>query len=353
LRTDKPAKAIRRETAQTPPNAVPAGTTAAGSLSSIKVTHGERVIDATTGLTKLQLVRYYESIADRILPHLKGRPCSLVRGPNGVAGQLFFQKHGEKIGIPGIKELDPALWPGHAALIEVDNATALAGAAQLNVIEFHTWNSTKKAIDRPDRMIFDLDPGEGTSWAHVQEAAVLTRTLLSELGLQSWLKTSGGKGLHVVVPLAPRADYETVNGFSKAIVQHLARTIPSRFVGELPKEHVEAETTMSGGESLWRAQWSEHADPFAHVGRGAGRGPGWQRATAAGGMSQTPGRVVEARASAVSFAQPGRKDIALGMRVFHTKFGYGAVVEIEGNKLEIDFEHAGRKRVLDSFVSLP
>ena len=132
-------------------------------------------------------------------------------------------------------------------------------------------------------------------------------------------------------------------------------SIPSRFVGELPPAHVETETTMSGGESLWRAQWSEHADPFAHVGRGTGRVPGWQRATAAGGLGKPAGgaRVVEARASAVSFAQPSRKDIALGQRVFHTKFGYGAVVEIEGNKLEIDFEHAGRKRVLDSFVSLP
>ena len=132
-------------------------------------------------------------------------------------------------------------------------------------------------------------------------------------------------------------------------------SIPSRFIAELPAAHIESETTMTGGESLWRAQWSEHADPFAHVGRGTGRGPGWQRATAAGGLGQplAGARVVEARASAVSFAQPSRKDIALGQRVFHTKFGYGAVVEIEGNKLEIDFEHAGRKRVLDSFVSLP
>ena len=132
-------------------------------------------------------------------------------------------------------------------------------------------------------------------------------------------------------------------------------SIPSRFVTELPEPHIESETTMSGGESLWRAQWSEHADPFAHVGRGTGRGPGWQRATAAGGLGQPSAgsRVVEARASAVSFAQPSRKDISVGQRVFHTKFGYGAVVEIEGNKLEIDFEHAGRKRVLDSFVSLP
>nr|WP_256354731.1 DNA ligase D [Variovorax sp. dw_308] len=235
LRSDKPAQKIVRETAKVvdgPSAATTSGQKAKGTSSSarIKVSNADRVIDAATGLTKLDLVRYYESVADFILPHLKGRPVSLVRGPQGVAGQLFFQKHGEKIGIPGITELDPSLWPGHASLLEVANAQALAGAAQLNVIEFHTWNSTKKAIDQPDRMIFDLDPGEGTSWAHIQEAAVLTRALLNELGLKSWLKTSGGKGLHVVVPLAPRVDYDTVNAFSKAIVQHLAKTIPSRFV---------------------------------------------------------------------------------------------------------------------------
>lgn len=167
-----------------------------------------------------------------ILPHLKGRPCSLVRGPAGVTGQLFFQKHGEKIGIPGITALSEGLWPGHASLLEVGNTQALAGAAQLNVIEFHTWNSKARAIDKPDRMIFDLDPGEGTSWGHIQEAATLVRAMLQALGLEGWLKTSGGKGLHVVVPLAPRYDYDTVKGFSQAIVQHLAKTIPSRFVAK-------------------------------------------------------------------------------------------------------------------------
>ena len=139
-------------------------------------------------------------------------------------------------------------------------------------------------------------------------------------------------------------------------------SIPSRFVGELPPEHVESETTMSGGESLWRAQWSERADPFADVGRGTGRGPGWQRAAGALGskpggewtsrtFTREPARVVEARASAVSLGNKGRDDLAIGMRVFHQKFGYGEIAEIEGNKLEIDFEQAGRKRVMDSFVS--
>lgn len=130
-------------------------------------------------------------------------------------------------------------------------------------------------------------------------------------------------------------------------------SIPSRFVGELPKDHIDEESTMSGGASLWRANWSEHADPFAHVGRGTGRGPGWQRAAAPSSTFTTaPKRVVESRASAVSLGNKGRDDLSLGMRVFHQKFGYGEIVEIEGNKLEIEFEAAGRKRVMDSFVSV-
>ncbi|QIG80595.1 ATP-dependent helicase [Stakelama tenebrarum] len=140
-------------------------------------------------------------------------------------------------------------------------------------------------------------------------------------------------------------------------------SIPSRFVGELPGEHHEAETTMSGGESLWRANWSERSDPFADVSRGTGRGPGWQRAAGVdlknpgGGytkrsFNREPARVLESKASAVSFGAKPREDLSLGQRVFHQKFGYGTIAEIEGNKLEIDFEQAGRKRVMDSFVSL-
>jgi DNA helicase-2/ATP-dependent DNA helicase PcrA len=128
-------------------------------------------------------------------------------------------------------------------------------------------------------------------------------------------------------------------------------SIPSRFVAELPPAHIAQEQTMSGGESLWRANWTERADPFADVARGASRGPGWRRAVT-GGFERNPPRVIEARASAVSLGNPGRGDVAIGQRVFHSKFGYGLVAEIEGNKLEIDFEHAGRKRVLDSFVDL-
>ena len=131
-------------------------------------------------------------------------------------------------------------------------------------------------------------------------------------------------------------------------------SIPSRFVGELPHDHVEDETTLSGGASLWRAHWSEHGDPFADAARTnpsrvASRGPGWQRAAAAP-IDMIPKRVAESSRSAASFAAKARSDLAVGTRVFHDKFGYGAVAEQDGNKLEIDFDSAGRKRVLDSFV---
>jgi len=223
VRSDKPPRAITRERSAGP--AVPP----AARGTSVKVTNPERVIDPSTGLRKVDLVRYYESIADWMLPHLKGRPASLVRAPEGVAAKLFFQKHDESK-LPGLTRLDPDLWPGHDALLSVDDAQALVSAAQMNVVEFHTWNSLARNIDKPDRVIFDLDPGEGVTWPNLQEAAVLMRTLLTELGLQSWLKTSGGKGLHVVVPLAPRLDYDTVKDFSQAAVRHMAKVIPSRFV---------------------------------------------------------------------------------------------------------------------------
>ncbi|HEX4693391.1 ATP-dependent helicase [Sphingomonas sp.] len=154
-----------------------------------------------------------------------------------------------------------------------------------------------------------------------------------------------------------------IHAANRRIYGQWTSSIPSRFVGELPDAHIETETSMSGGESLWRANWSERADPFADVARGTGRGPGWQRA--AGVDFAKPGgaftnrtftreapRVVEARASAISLGNKGRDDLSTGMRVFHQKFGYGEIAGIEGNKLEIDFEAAGRKRVMDSFVTI-
>jgi bifunctional non-homologous end joining protein LigD len=220
LRVDKPARRVVREADETLQPA---------SLSQVKVTHPERIVDASSGVTKLDLVRYYESVAQWMLPHLKDRPLAMVRAPTGISGELFFQKHAEKTGMPGLKAHDRDLWPNHPPVLTVDTVDALMAAAQMNTIEFHTWNSTVRRIDKPDRVIFDLDPGEGVKWSQVQEAALLVQTLLMELGLEAWLKTSGGKGLHIVVPLTPRLDYQSVKSFSQAFVRHLAKTIPARF----------------------------------------------------------------------------------------------------------------------------
>jgi bifunctional non-homologous end joining protein LigD len=226
VRTDKPASAITREQAAPAPAPAPAE-----RKTATAITHPDRVVDPSTGLRKIDLVRYYESVADWMLPHLRQRPVSLVRAPQGISGELFFQKHSEAK-MPGVVDLDADLWPGHAPLLAVNSLEGLVSATQMNVVEFHTWNSTAKKINQPDRVVFDLDPGEGVTWPQLQEAAVLMRTLLEELGLKSWLKTSGGKGLHVVVPLAPRLDDDAVKAFSKTAVEHMARTIPQRFVAK-------------------------------------------------------------------------------------------------------------------------
>ncbi|PHV51522.1 DNA ligase D [Janthinobacterium sp. BJB301] len=233
LREDKQPAAIVRERAQridrekkmqsksTPDGVLPA---------SFKVSHADRVIDRDSGATKIDLVRYYALVGKLMLVHLRGRPVSLVRAPAGVGGELFFQKHADTSSMPGVKQLDPGLDPEHAAMLEVASAQGLLSAAQWNVVEFHTQNALASAYDTPNRLVFDLDPGKGVAWPAIREAAVLLRAFLTELGLPAWLKTSGGKGLHVVVPIRPKHDWDTVKAFSQAIVAHMAQLIPQRFV---------------------------------------------------------------------------------------------------------------------------
>ena len=242
LRTDKSAQEITREkpvnsTALkrnvpansqgnvpiTPPNNLP---------PALKVTHPERVIDPSTQITKMDLIQFYSLVGPLMMEHLKGRPVSIVRAPEGIIGQLFFQKHSERMVMPGIKQLDPQLDADHAPLLEVVKPEGLLSAVQMNVIEFHTWNAVKTNIDKPDRMTFDLDPGEGVAWPQIQESATLIRAFLTELQLVSFLKTSGGKGLHIVVPVKRLYGWDTVKEFSHAIVQHVAATLPQRFVAK-------------------------------------------------------------------------------------------------------------------------
>jgi bifunctional non-homologous end joining protein LigD len=226
----KPAKktAAKRAAAKT---SAPAESTLPGNLpATFKVTHGERVMDAESGVTKVEMVRYYALVGELMMEHLKGRPVSLVRAPEGVGGELFFQKHVvDTAKMPGVAQMDQALDPDHPRMTQIATVEGLLSSAQWNVVEIHSQNATAKHYDTPDRMVFDLDPGEGIEWPQVQEAAEIMRVFLQELGLNPFLKTSGGKGLHVVVPLKPKLDWDTVKDFSRAIVNHLSKTFPDRF----------------------------------------------------------------------------------------------------------------------------
>jgi len=273
LRDDKPASAVLRERmlpdAMPPDDASPAPASAAPAPPPARrmprLSHPERVVDAASGTTKLQLAQYLAAVAEPLLAQLHGRPVALLRAPGGLAAPSFFQKHSGDAAIPGALDLPASLWPGHAPLLELRSRSALQGAAQMNVLEFHPWNARSSLISKPDRMVFDLDPGEGVPWSAVREGAVLVRALLDALGLQSWLKTSGGKGLHLVVPLAARWPFDTVKGFSRAVVQHLARTIPQRFVAKSGpanrRGRIFVDYLRNGEGATTVAAWSPRARP--------------------------------------------------------------------------------------------
>ncbi|MFM0393617.1 DNA ligase D [Paraburkholderia phytofirmans] len=226
-----------KTTATKPKTAKPTpakSTTAAppAEVAGVRISHPDRVIDKSSGARKIDLVQYYESVAEWMLPHLKDRPVSLVRAPEDIGGELFFQKHSQKLSIPNVTQ-HPGLDPGHPPLITVDTIKALVGAAQMGTVEFHTWNAVASNIEKPDRVVFDLDPDAALGWERMIEAAQLTRSLLEELGLKSFCKTSGGKGFHVVVPLAKQAGWDEVKDFSQAVAQHMAATLPKYFSAKM------------------------------------------------------------------------------------------------------------------------
>lgn len=272
VREDKPASGVQRELPQPadPPApgrdhpGPPVPAKAPTSFSSVRITHPERVIDASTGATKLDLFHHYEDVGAVMLEHVKQRPLAMLRAPDGIQGATFFQKHLTSP-LPGITPLDPALSPGHAPLMAVAIPTGLLSAAQFNVVEFHTQNAVARSFDKPNRLVFDLDPGEGVAWEQVQEAAELTHALLTQLGLESFLKTSGGKGLHVVVPIRQQHGWDQAKGFSQAVVQHMSQVIPQRFVAMSgPKNRVGkifVDYLRNGLGATTVSAWSARARP--------------------------------------------------------------------------------------------
>ncbi|MBX9729321.1 MAG: UvrD-helicase domain-containing protein [Sphingopyxis sp.] len=207
--------------------------------------------------------------------------------------------------------------------------------------------------DEPKVTIMTVHAAKGLEFPHLflagwEDGLFPSQRALDEGGLKSLEEE---RRLAYVAITRARERCTILHAANRRVYGQWQSAIPSRFIAELPEEHVVNETTMAGGESLWRANWSAQADPFSHLGRGTGRGPGWQRA-ATGNFQTTEPRLVEARGSAVSLGNPGRKDLAIGMRVFHDKFGYGTIGDIEGNKLLVQFESGGEKRLLDTFVTI-
>ena len=203
-------------------------------VAGIKISHPERVIFSAGKITKLELAQYYEAAERWIMPHIMDRPLSLLRCPEGADKECFFQKH---LGELTLKHVDKIAIPGndHGDYLVVRDISGLVELAQMGVIEFHTWGSTTEHIQQPDRIIFDLDPDPAVPWAKVIEGARLVEYLLVNLGLDCYLKTTGGKGLHIVVPIMPEHDFPVIKEFSKSIANHLAETIPTHFVAVMSK----------------------------------------------------------------------------------------------------------------------
>jgi bifunctional non-homologous end joining protein LigD len=202
-------------------------------LLGVRLTHPDRVYFPALGFTKLDLALYYVSIADALMPYLEGRPLTLVRCPDGVGGETFYQKKAGFWTPPQIKRF-PVPGKGEEHLY-IDSVPGLVALAQAGILEVHPWNSRVSRIEEPDQVIFDLDPDEALPFSRVASAARRVRALLSECGLESFVKTTGGKGLHVCVPLVPERGWDELEDFTRAVALRLARDEPKTFTANMAK----------------------------------------------------------------------------------------------------------------------
>jgi bifunctional non-homologous end joining protein LigD len=207
----------------------------AEQVEGVRLTHPDRVLYPLTGTTKDDLARYLLAVAPRLLPHLRGRPTTLVRCPEGLAGECFFQKH---VGFWAPEALQRVRIQEARKLGEylvVNDRPGLVGLAQLGILEIHTWNTRIDHLELPDRLVFDLDPDASVPWERVRAAARRVRGRLLELDLESFVKTTGGKGLHVVVPLQRAAGWDEAARFAESVARDLAREQPELYVAEMSK----------------------------------------------------------------------------------------------------------------------
>ncbi len=205
-------------------------------VGGVSVSHPDRVVYPLSGETKLDLVEYYHSIADRILPHIANRPLSVLRAPDTIDGQQFFQRHPpEKGAMKDVYSVDVPIKTRTEDYLMIKDEAGLLSLIQWGGIELHPWGCEADAPLLPDRMIFDLDPDPEAPWTNVIEGASEIRDRMRELGLESFLKTTGGKGLHVVVPIEPKFGWPAIKAFTKAIAESMAHDDPKRFLATMSK----------------------------------------------------------------------------------------------------------------------
>jgi bifunctional non-homologous end joining protein LigD len=273
LREDRPAAGIVREEAA-PPEPPPDGAFATGSaeprVGGVRLTHPDRLVWPESGIIKSDYARYCESVAAALLPHLRGRPLSLLRCPEGSAAACFFQKHLGRQRPAGVRSFAWEEASGERRdYVYVDGIDAVIGLVQRGIVEFHTWGSSMPNPERPDRITLDLDPAPELPWERVVEGAQFTRAVFEELGLACFLKTTGGKGLHVVAPIERRHDWPQVKAFAKAIAAHLAHVLSDRFTANMAKNRrtgkIFVDYLRNGEGATAIASYSARARPGAPV----------------------------------------------------------------------------------------
>jgi bifunctional non-homologous end joining protein LigD len=238
LREDKPARAVVRERPSAPAgNDGPDGTARRGvaEVAGVRLTHPDRVLYPGQGITKRELALFYESIAEWILPQLASRPTTLVRCPEGIGEACFYQKHTGHWAPPSLRRVRIREKKKVGEYLVVDDLAGLIGLVQFGILEIHTWNSCTEHLEQPDRLVFDLDPGEGVRWAAVVAAARMLRERLRARRLESFVKTTGGKGLHVVVPIARGPGWDACASFARTFAEDIAREKPDAFLTTMSK----------------------------------------------------------------------------------------------------------------------
>ena len=232
LREDIGSKSVVDERAQKPPEVKPEGNTVHG----IKISHPDRQVWPSLGISKLELARYYDSVGELMLPHLASRPLTLVRCPDGAEKKCFYQRHLAMGASPGDVKTFKRERSSKGYYIYIDSHRALITLVQNGAVEMHTWGATGPDVQHPDRITLDLDPDEDLPWAKLVQATEMTRTIVEALKLRCFLKTTGGKGLHVVVPIAPKLGWSQVKEFSRHIAEFLVRAEPKLFIATMAKD---------------------------------------------------------------------------------------------------------------------